>query len=161
MFRRGKDEGWLELPEDAFVTWAKMNDVAFDNTVPGTISGRGRALLARTELNELSDDAPTVLLTVPKDMILSLERVQEHVKADQYFREFLDSLGDFGRVGWPSYQPPFYQHTCERSRTCFFIPRLTDCQSPRGAILSFLLEQAFISCPDRPHVVGVHTPFIE
>ena len=38
---------------------------------------------------------------------------------------------------------------------------LTSGQTPRGAILSFLLEQACVSCPDLPGRVGVHTPFTE
>lgn len=97
MIRRGKKEGWLALTEDAFLPWAKMNDVSFDHTVPATITGRGRALQANRDLNEADED--TVLLTVPKDLVLSLERIKEHAKADQDFKKVLDSLNDFGQVG--------------------------------------------------------------
>lgn len=98
MIRRGKTEGWLKLPQDAFLSWAMLNDVSFDRTVPGVIPGRGGALLAKEEL-DADEDMSNVLLTVPKDLILSLERVQEHAKTDKDFREVLESLGDFGRVG--------------------------------------------------------------
>ena len=124
MIRRGKKEGWLQLPEDAFVTWAELNNVSFHHAVPGAIAGRGRALLANAELNKPSEDTDTILLTVPRDMILSLERVQEHVKVDQYFREFLDSLGDFGRVGRLHRQHAVYQQII--SSLCIFLCLLTD-----------------------------------
>jgi hypothetical protein len=98
MIRRGKKDGWLQLPQNAFVSWAVLNDVTFDRTAPGTILGRGGALLAKEDLNA-DEDSSNILLTVPKDLILSLERVQDHAKADKDFREVLESLGDFGRVG--------------------------------------------------------------
>ena len=98
MIRRGKMKGWLQLPQDAFLPWTSLNEVTFDRTVPGSIPGRGGALLARDDLNA-DEDMSNVLLTVPADLILSLERVQEHAKVDKDFREVLESLADFGRVG--------------------------------------------------------------
>ena len=98
MIRRGKIQGWLRLPPSALLPWAMLNDVTFDRTVPGFIEGRGAALLAKEELN-ISEDMSNVLMRVPRDLILSLERVQEHAKVDKDFREVLESLDDFGRVG--------------------------------------------------------------
>ena len=98
MIRRGKAEGWLQLPPEALLPWAMLNDVSFDRTVPGFAPGRGGALLAKEDL-DANEDMSNVLLTVPRDLILSLERVQEHAKVDKDFREVLESLGDFGRVG--------------------------------------------------------------
>lgn len=98
MIRRGKVEGWLWLPSEAILPWATMNNVSFDRTVSGTMTGRGGALLAKESLNAEADST-NVLLTVPRDLILSLERVQEHAKTDRDFREVLERLGDFGRVG--------------------------------------------------------------
>jgi hypothetical protein len=98
MIRRGKTERWLQLPQDAFLPWARINEVTFDRTVPGSIPDRGGALLAKDDLNA-DEDMSNVLLTVPMDLILSLERVQEHAKVDKDFREVIESLGDFGRVG--------------------------------------------------------------
>lgn len=97
MIRRGKTDGWLQLPSEAFLPWAMLNDVHFTRTVPGVVTGRGGALLAKERLDAASDASP-VLLRVPRDLILSLERVQEHAKVDKDLREVLESLGDFGRV---------------------------------------------------------------
>ena len=98
MIRRGKNAGWLQLPPEAVTPWAMLNDVTFDRTVPGTVQVRGGALLAKEDQGA-DRDSSQVLLTVPRDLILSLERVQECAKVDKDFREVLESLGDFGRVG--------------------------------------------------------------
>lgn len=97
MIRRGKAENWLKLPSEAFLPWALHNEVIFDRAVPGVIPGRGGALLAKEALDANADSSRT-LLKVPKDLILSLERVQEQAKVDKDLREVLESLGDFGRV---------------------------------------------------------------
>ena len=99
MIRRGKTEGWLQLPAEAVLPWAMLNEVSFVLAVPGVSQDKGAALLAKEDLH--ADDTPEsrLLLTVPRDLILSLERVQEQAKTDKNFREVLESLGDFGRVG--------------------------------------------------------------
>lgn len=97
MIRRGKTEGWLQLPSEALLPWAMLNGVTFDHAVPGIVPGRGGALLAKQSL-DASDDDSRVVLTVPRDLILSLERVQQHAKTDKDFRGVLESLGEFGRV---------------------------------------------------------------
>lgn len=98
MIRRGRIEGWLRLEPEAFLPWAMLNDVEFHRTVPGLIPNRGGALLAKEPLNAEENDS-NLLLTVPKDLILSLERCNEHAKVDRDYREVLQSLDDFGRVG--------------------------------------------------------------
>lgn len=104
MIRRGKAEGWLKLPSDAFLPWAAVNDIRFARTAPGIIADRGGALLTTEDLDAASEQS-SVLLQVPKDLILSLERVQEHAKVDKDFGEVLESLGEFGRVSTPSHVP--------------------------------------------------------
>jgi len=99
MIRDGKAEGWLKLPTEALLPWALLNHVAFNRVVPGVAVGRGGALLASRDLSDGNDDEDGTLMTVPGDLILSLEHVLEHAKVDKDFREVLDSLGDFGRVG--------------------------------------------------------------
>lgn len=164
MIRRGKAEGWLQLPSEAFLPWATINEINFTRTVPGSIPGRGGALLASEPLYAASDQSP-VLVTVPKDLILSLERVQQHAKVDKDFREVLENLGDFGRVSTCTLYP-FSLHWHEYS---FQIPisylkvglALTACQTARGAILSFLLVQSSLPCPHLSSRVSVHSPFTE
>ncbi|KAK5136555.1 hypothetical protein LTR08_002899 [Meristemomyces frigidus] len=131
MIEIGKAEGWLQLPAEALLPWASLNDIAFSSVVPGVAVGKGGALIAREDLPTHSDgDAQPPLMAVPKDLILSLERVLEHAKIDKDFREVLSCLGDFGRT-------------------------------PRGAILTFLLVQTSISCPHLSERVGVHSPFTD
>ncbi|KAK5170381.1 uncharacterized protein LTR77_004968 [Saxophila tyrrhenica] len=97
MIRRGKTEGWLRLPPGAFLPWAALNDAQFYRTAPGNFPGRGGALLAEHDLDAEKDDS-NVLLTVPKDLVLSLERCQEQARYDRDYREVLDSLGDFSKL---------------------------------------------------------------
>ncbi|KAK4556899.1 hypothetical protein LTR86_005880 [Recurvomyces mirabilis] len=99
MIRSGKAAGWLSLPDEALLPWAMLNDVAFHRVVPGVTIGKGGALLASKDFSSDNDrDNHMTLLTVPRDLILSLERVLEHSKIDRDFREVLEQLGDFGRT---------------------------------------------------------------
>lgn len=98
MIRRGKTEGWLQLSSEAFLPWTSFNNVEFHRTVPGTVPGRGGALLAKEDLDASKDDS-NVLLSVPKDLVLSLERCHEQMLFDRDYREVLESLGEFGKVG--------------------------------------------------------------
>jgi len=100
MIRRGKAEGWLQLPPEALLPWAMLNEVSFDRVVPGVSENKGAALLAKDDLTASNDDGePTVLLTVPQELILSWERVGQHAKIDKDLREVLESLGESARVG--------------------------------------------------------------
>jgi len=99
MIIEGKTEGWLHLPIDTLPTWAAFNNVLFHRIKVGPQKGRedrGSTVVARQSLSG-GDESP--LMTVPKDLILSLERVQEHAKSDSDFRKLLEGLGEFGRVG--------------------------------------------------------------
>lgn len=154
MIRRGKVEGWLRLEQDAFLPWATFNEVVFHRTMPGTIPNRGGSLLARQRLDADEDDS-NVLLIVPQDLILSLERCNEHANVDKDYREVLHSLDDLGRVGLHN---PSTIHVQLVFQVGF---RLTYHQTPRGAILTFLLVQSSMLCPDLRARVSVHTPFLE
>lgn len=99
MIIEGKTEGWLRLPIDTLPTWAAFNNVLFHRIIVGPQKGRedrGSTVVARQSLRG-GDDGP--LMTVPKDLILSQERVQEHAKSDIDFRNILEGLDEFGRVG--------------------------------------------------------------
>ena len=110
MLRQGKTQGWLSLPSQAFSPWAHLNGVRFHEVKPGHIEGRGSALIASKAVINTADGAEC-LLTVPKDLILSLEQILEQAKVDRDFREVLESLGDFGRVGHHMFQLPFFPTT--------------------------------------------------
>lgn len=99
MIVEGKTDGWLTLPIETLPAWALFNNVQFHGIKIAPLPGhedRGSTVLAQRQLH-LGQTHP--LMTVPRDLILSLERVQEHAKADADFRTILEALGDFGRVG--------------------------------------------------------------
>lgn len=99
LIQRGKDEGWLHLDVPALKTWAAASGIDFASTEPSLVPGRGVALLASRSLPSSTSSKSAVLLTLPADLVLSLEAVKKHALFDRHFRELLDSLGDFGKVG--------------------------------------------------------------
>jgi hypothetical protein len=99
MIRDGKQQGWLSLPVDTLPVWAAFNSVAFDGVNIGPLPGkedRGSTVIAKRSLRG-GHEPP--LMTIPRDLILSLERIHEHAKSDSDFRAVLDGLDEFGRVG--------------------------------------------------------------
>jgi hypothetical protein len=99
MIRDGKQQGWLSLPVDTLSVWAAFNSVAFDGVNIGPLPGkedRGSTVIAKRSLRG-GHEPP--LMTIPRDLILSLERIHAHAKSDSDFRAVLDGLGEFGRVG--------------------------------------------------------------
>ncbi|KAI5369992.1 hypothetical protein Slin15195_G008700 [Septoria linicola] len=134
LIQRGKAEGWLQLDTIALKTWAEASGIIFTNASPSVVPGRGTGLLADRYLKaELAQ--PTEILSIDEDLVLSGETVRRHAQFDKDFREVLESLGDFGRSN------------------------LMGHATPRGAILSFLLFQASVNCPDIQ--VGVHCAFTD
>ena len=99
MIRDGKQRGWLSLPVDSLPVWAAFNSVSFDGVNIGPLPGkedRGSTVIANRSLRG-PHESP--LITIPRDLILSLERINEHAKFDSDFRAVLEGLVDFGRVG--------------------------------------------------------------
>ncbi|KAL1297460.1 hypothetical protein AAFC00_004987 [Neodothiora populina] len=98
MILQGKTEGWLRSPVDALPVWAAFNGVSFNNIkiapIPG-LEDRGSTVVAQRQLTGGSEPP---LMVVPQDLILSLERIREHAKADGDFRAVLEGLEDFGRT---------------------------------------------------------------
>ncbi|KAI5206068.1 SET domain-containing protein [Aureobasidium subglaciale] len=130
MITEGKQRGWLSLPVETLPVWAAFNAVTFDGVKIGPLPGkedRGSTVIAKRFLKG-GEEPP--LMTIPRDLILSLERIHEHAKSDSDFHAVLDGLDDFGRTA-------------------------------RGAILAFLLMQAFTACPHVQNKKGVSSPFTE
>jgi hypothetical protein len=172
MIRDGKTEGWLSLPSEAVLPWAQLNGVDFTRTIPGTAVAKGGALLAKEDITATQEGQPLkTLLTVPRDLILGVDRVREHANVDQDFREVLDSIGDFAQVGIFHLVSLCSCVDCSSTTSMVakygnFILRISAVadrffKTPRGAILTFLLVQASVSCPHLEERVGVHSPFTE
>lgn len=95
MIRQGKTNGWLQAPPDLIRSWSAFNGVQCNATAFATIEGKGLAVVAESNLGP---NAPMPLMTVPKELALSLENVHLLAKSDSHLRAVLDALGDFGNV---------------------------------------------------------------
>ena len=93
------------LPLGSLPAWMKLNGITMKNVAVEKVSvgesgtEKGNAIVATADTEYLSDDSPTqILLHIPRDLVLSLEAVQDYSKSDHDLREVLESLGEFGRV---------------------------------------------------------------
>ena len=86
------------LPLDALSAWAQVNHVEFNGISVRAIPSRGTGLAVTASIAER-----TPLMLVPKDLILSLEQVWIHAKADKHLREVLEAMGDYARVKHPAF----------------------------------------------------------
>ncbi|KAF4552631.1 Hypothetical protein D9617_9g024200 [Elsinoe fawcettii] len=100
MIREGKEEGWLRLPPEALAPWAALSNIQLHDvrvSVDPAHPERGAGVFAQKSISN-SDDTHATLMTVPRDLILSKERIEEHAKVDKDFRELLNTLGEFGKT---------------------------------------------------------------
>ncbi|KAI9803080.1 MAG: hypothetical protein M1833_001150 [Piccolia ochrophora] len=91
------------LPSNAFPAWAHFNDVKYNGVVVKDFGpppdGKGFAVVAERDIEALKTDIlKDPLMFVPKDLILSLESVNDHAKSDKHLRELLDAAGDIART---------------------------------------------------------------
>lgn len=97
--RRGKDEGWLHLDVHGVQRWATASGIKFTSASPAHIPGRGIGLVADHSVISERGQKPCQILELTEELVLSLEAVKQHASFDQDFREVLESIGEFGRVG--------------------------------------------------------------
>ncbi|KAJ6440526.1 SET domain-containing protein [Purpureocillium lavendulum] len=81
-----------QLPLDAFPAWALLNDVSFTGVQLGDTADKGFALVAERELGA-SEANGRPLLSIPHDLILSAEAVDEYAKVDLNFKQMLEVAG--------------------------------------------------------------------
>lgn len=96
MIRRGREQGWLVNDVKTLRTWAQINGASLDGISFGVTENHGTGVLAD---RDLKGGVEGPLMVVPRDLILSRERVELQAKSDRWLREVLDALGEFGRVG--------------------------------------------------------------
>lgn len=81
--------------QEILQAWAKLYHIKFNGTRPAKSSGvKGSGLFATKAISEPG----SVLIKVPRDLILSLENVWVCAKSDLHLREMLEACGDFSRV---------------------------------------------------------------
>ncbi|KAI2473201.1 SET domain-containing protein [Annulohypoxylon bovei var. microspora] len=74
--------------------WCVLNDVTFVDVRVADINGRGYGLIAEKDIiDEGGNVEIPALLTIPKDLILSAEGVEEYAKENKDFRQLLDTAG--------------------------------------------------------------------
>lgn len=86
------------LPISQLAIWAHLNAVQFHGVKIAPLDGnRGTGVLSTAET---STDYP-LLMTVPVDLVLSLDNVWICAKSDMYLQELLVAVGEFSRVPDP------------------------------------------------------------
>ena len=87
------------LPIDQLGAWARLNSIEINGLKITTLQGnRGSGLVATAErpMNN------PLLVTIPKDLVLSLENVWLYAKSDKHLRQTLEATGDYSRVSGPN-----------------------------------------------------------
>ncbi|KAI9771944.1 MAG: hypothetical protein M1835_006337 [Candelina submexicana] len=88
------------LPLDCLPAWAEFNHIVFNGVEIRTSSqGRGLAVVATREFKaDGVMNGMDPFITVPKDLILSLEAVEGYAKSDKWLREVLEARGEWART---------------------------------------------------------------
>lgn len=82
-----------QLPIDAFPTWAHLNHVRFTHgKLQDVGEGKGFGLVAASDLEGVEGTTDAVL-TIPHDLVLSAEVVEDYSKVDQNFKQLLEAAG--------------------------------------------------------------------
>ncbi|KAI5293624.1 hypothetical protein KEM52_005375 [Ascosphaera acerosa] len=109
-------QDWAALAQTTFNGIKVVRDHAVQD-------GKGSAVLASEDVP--SPDGSRVLMKVPRDLVLSRDRVREYAKSDATLKEILDCLGE-------------------------------DAQTPRGAILTYLLVNHTYASPQFQDAADKH-----
>lgn len=93
------------LSLDSLPAWLKLNGIVMKDVAVQQIGlgesdiDKGNAIVATaTTSNDCPGASSEVLLHIPRDLVLSLEAVQNYSKSDGDLREVLQAVGEFGRV---------------------------------------------------------------
>lgn len=78
-----------ELPLDNLPGWCRLNNVTLYNVKIGHIQNRGTGIAASRNLSAEETFDSTTLISVPRELILSDEAIEEYSKEDKDFRELL------------------------------------------------------------------------
>lgn len=83
---------------DQLAAWTRLNHVECNGVKVSALQGnRGSGLITTVER---STNNP-LLMTVPNNLVVSLENVWVHAKSDKHLRQVLEATGDYSRVSGP------------------------------------------------------------
>lgn len=80
------------FPLTSLPAWCILHNITFTGVAVADTEGRGLGLIAERDLSNEDNELPA-LLTIPHDLILSAESVEEYAKENKDFRELLDAAG--------------------------------------------------------------------
>lgn len=84
------------LPITALPAWAVLNNISFPNVKVQEIPGKGFGLVCERGLSTKTDATSEItqtLITIPHDLVLNVEAVEEYAKEDKNFKQLLDVAG--------------------------------------------------------------------
>lgn len=83
------------LPIEALPAWAELNNVEFHGVKISSLpDSKGSRVVATAEHTEEG----AILMRIPQELVLSLEKVWIYAKSDHHLREVLEATGDYARV---------------------------------------------------------------
>ncbi|PVH81624.1 SET domain-containing protein [Cadophora sp. DSE1049] len=97
MIRLGKQQGWLSNDSIDFQSWAEANGASISGLKFATITNTSRSGVIATRP---ISGPKTLLMSVPRDLILSAERVGELARDNPCLQELFVATGDFGKVSF-------------------------------------------------------------
>lgn len=83
------------LPVDRLDLWAQFHNVKFNGVrISTTANNTGLGVFAASDWTEEAQ----ILISVPRELVLSVENVWIYAKADRHLRQVLEAVGDYARV---------------------------------------------------------------
>lgn len=87
--------------------WAHLNNIELHGVkVSALPEGRGSGVITTAKKSE----SDALLMTIPRELVLSLENVWVYAKSDKGLLQVLEAVGEYSRVAQPHWSS---------SRTCF------------------------------------------
>ncbi|KAI6377502.1 hypothetical protein MCOR25_002484 [Pyricularia grisea] len=82
-----------DVPIDTLPIWSRFNGVVFDGAAIAQTEGKGYGLVAQRDLQAEDGEKVTVLLSVPQELLLNSESVDQYSRTDQRFKDLFDVAG--------------------------------------------------------------------
>ena len=92
------------LSAELSLSWAKLNNIQLNGIKVSASPERlpinkGSGIFAVHEIS--AENA--ILMTVPRELVLSLENIWIYAKSDRHLHEVLEAVGDYARVLWSDF----------------------------------------------------------
>ncbi len=83
------------LPIANLAPWARLNNIDFNGVKVSSLPGcRGTGVISIVEKTE----SDALLMTIPQELVLSLDNVWTYAKSDRDLLQVLEAVGDYSRV---------------------------------------------------------------